>query len=133
MELQPVARVRRDERAPAAVLLHAQVALLRARESCDEVVLVEREPEVVDARQLPLSRLHDDVDGAALQLGQPQLEPHRGRGRPSRSPASNEVVLLADAAVPGDELEAELADVARLDLPHLARHEVVMEEMHAAD
>src|SRR5207244_4706472 len=31
---------------------------------------------------------------------------------------------------PGDEAEAELAEIASLDLPHLARHQVVMEELH---
>jgi hypothetical protein len=34
--------------------------------------------------------------------------------------------------VPGDEVETELADVPRLDLAHLARDEVVVEEMHGA-
>ena len=76
MELEPVARVRRDEGPPSAVLLHAQLAHLRARQGGDEVVLVEGETEVVDARQLPLSGLHDDVDGAALELGEPELEAH---------------------------------------------------------
>ena len=38
--------------------------------------------------------------------------------------------VFLDPAVPGDQVEAELADVARLDLAHLARHQVVMEELH---
>jgi hypothetical protein len=50
MELEAVARVRRDERAPAAVLLDAQLAYLGACQSRDEVVLVQREAEVVDPR-----------------------------------------------------------------------------------
>ena len=41
-----------------------------------ELLLVEREPEVVDPRQLPLARLDDDVDGPALELREPQLEAH---------------------------------------------------------
>ena len=64
----PVARVRRHERAPAAVLLHAQVPLRRPREHLLELVLVERDPQVVDARQAPVPRLDDDVDRAALEL-----------------------------------------------------------------
>jgi hypothetical protein len=32
--------------------------------------------------------------------------------------------------VPGDQVEAELADVASLDFAHAARHKVVVEEMH---
>jgi hypothetical protein len=31
-----------------------------------------------------------------------------------------------------DEVEAELADVPRLDLAHAARHQVVVEEVHGA-
>src|SRR5262249_27259713 len=38
----------------------------------------------------------------------------------------------ADPAVPCDELEAELAQVARLGLAHLARHEVVVEQAHSS-
>src|SRR2546423_356325 len=74
MELEPVARVRRDEGTPAAVLLDPQVPHLRARERGDEVVLVERKAEVVDAGEIPLARLDDDVDGAALELRQTELE-----------------------------------------------------------
>jgi hypothetical protein len=50
VQLEPVARVRRDERAAAAVLLDAQVAHLRPRERGDELVVIECEAEVVDAR-----------------------------------------------------------------------------------
>src|SRR3954451_16841264 len=74
MELEAVARARRHERAPAAVLLHAQVELLGARDRLVELVLVEREPEMVDARERPLPGLHDDVDGAELELGEAELE-----------------------------------------------------------
>ena len=50
------------------MLLHAQLAYLRARQRRDEVLFVEREPEVVDARQLPLAGLDDDIHGAPLDL-----------------------------------------------------------------
>src|SRR5436189_126557 len=68
---------RRSSPCPSpSVLLHAQLANLRTRERRDEVVLVEREAEMVHAGKLPLARLDDDVDRAALELRQPQLEPH---------------------------------------------------------
>ena len=70
MQLEAVARPGRHEGPPAAVLLHAQLTQLGARKRRDEIVLVEREAEVIDSRQLPLARLHDDVHRAALQLGQ---------------------------------------------------------------
>ena len=41
-------------------------------------------------------------------------------------------VIVADAAVPCDQLEAELSEVTGLDLAHLARHEVIVEELHLA-
>ena len=74
MQLEAVAGSRRHERPPAAVFLHAQLTQLGTRERRDEIVLVEREAEVVDPRQLPLARLDDDVHRAALELGQAQLE-----------------------------------------------------------
>ena len=75
MHLEPVAGVRRDERAPAAVRLDAQLALDGAVDHLLKLVLVEREPEMVDARQVPLAGLDDDVDRAALELGEPSLKP----------------------------------------------------------
>src|SRR6185437_5971275 len=60
MKLEPVAGVGGDERAASAVLLDAQVVLLSARDRGLELVLVEHEPEVVDARRRPLARLDDD-------------------------------------------------------------------------
>ena len=115
MQLDAVAGARRDERAPAAVLLDAQLELGRAREHRREVVLVERDPDVVDARQVPLPRLDDDVDRAALELAEPQLEAVAGRAPPRRRRARRRV-LVADPPVARDELEAELAEVAGLDL-----------------
>ncbi len=52
------------------MLLDAEAGRLRALERRLELVVVEREPEMVDARQLPLARLDDDVDGAELELRQ---------------------------------------------------------------
>src|SRR2546421_221697 len=129
VQLQAVARVRRHERTPAAVLLHAQLAQLGARERCDEIIFVECESEVIESRQLPLSRLDDDVHGSPLQLRQPQLEADPVELLPA-VPRLEGGRLVLDPAVPGDEAEAELAEIARLDLPHLARHQVVMEELH---
>src|SRR5207245_9616477 len=107
VQLEPVARIRRDERAPATVLLHAQLARLRARQGGDELLLVESEAEVVDARQLPLPRLDDHVDGAALQLGQAQLEAQLVQILPPVSRLERGDVL-ADPAVASNEVEAEL-------------------------
>src|SRR5712691_12216034 len=85
---------------------------------------------MVDARQRPLAGLHDDVDRAQLELGQPQLEPDRIQLRPRHAGLVGRQVL-ADPPMPRYQVEAELADVPRLDLSHAARHQVVVEEMHA--
>src|SRR5581483_537226 len=113
-----------------AVLLNAQLRLVGAREGALELVLVEREPEMVDPRQRPLAGLHDDVHRAELELRQPQLEAHRVELRPRHAGLVGGQVL-ADASVPRDEFEPELADVARLDLAQSARHQVVVEQVHA--
>ena len=94
-----------------------------------ELVLVEHEPEMVDARRRPLARLDDDVHRALLELGQPQLETHRVELAP-RDARLVRRELLADPAVTRDEVERELADVAGLDLADAARDEVVVEELH---
>ena len=49
-----------------------------------------------------------------------------------RDPGLEVNLVLADPPVARDQLEAELAEVARLDLPHVARHQVVVEEVHSA-
>src|SRR4051794_475536 len=112
MELDAIARSRRDERSAAAVLLHAKLELVGPGERRGEIVLVERNADVVDARQVPLARLHHDVDGAAFELGQAQLEAGAVELVP-RDPGLVARVLLADAAVARDELEAELREVTR--------------------
>ena len=76
-----------------------------------------------------MARLDDDVDGAALELGEPQLEPVAVELLP-RDARLDRDVLVADPAVAGDQVEAELAEVARLDVAQLARDEVVVEEVH---
>src|SRR5262249_51368973 len=90
---------------------------------------VEREAEVVDPRQRPLAGLHDDVDRAELELGEPELEAERVELGPGDSGLVRREVL-ADAPMARNEVEAELADVARLDFANPARHQVVVEEMH---
>src|SRR5438552_2537787 len=67
--------------------------------------------------------------------------PARGLRHTQSKPYSVELVpgnprlevplFFADPAVTRDELEAELGDVARLDITHLAGHQVVVEELHA--
>ena len=103
----------------------------RALERLGERVLVEHDPEMVDPRERPLAGLDDDVDGAALELREPEAEPARVELLP-RDARLERDRLVADAAVPGDELEAELRDVAGLDLARLAGDEVVVEELHGA-
>ena len=56
------------------MVLHAELELSARRRALLEVVLVEREAEMVDARELPLAGLHDDVHAAALELREAQLE-----------------------------------------------------------
>src|SRR5215207_763357 len=129
MDLQPVAGVRGDERPPPSVRLHAQLLVDGAIDDLGELVLVEREPEMVDARQVPLAGLHDDVDCAPLQLGQPELEAHPIELLP-RHPRLEGLVFLADAAVPRDEVERQLAEVPLLDLPDARGDEVVVKELH---
>ena len=47
-----------------------------------------------------------------------------------RDPGLEVHLVLADAPVPRHEVEAELRQVARLDLADVARHKVVVEEIH---
>src|SRR5262249_12084992 len=89
----------------------------------------EREADVVDARQVPLARLDDHVDGAALELGEPEPESEAVELVPGD--AGLEIrLLVADPPVARDELETQLRDVTRLAVADLARHQVVVEELH---
>ena len=94
-----------------------------------ELVVVERHAEVVDARQRPLARLDDDVDRAALELREPVPEALPLELLP-RDAGLEVHLVLADPPVARDQPEAELAQVARLDVAHVARHQVVVEELH---
>src|SRR5207248_5520169 len=98
MQLEPVADAGRDEGPPAAVLLDPQLPPLRLRDRGEELLLVERETEMVHAWQRPLPRLDDDVDGAALELRQPELEAQAVELLPRR-PLLERGRLLADPAV----------------------------------
>ncbi len=131
VELDPIAGARGDERAPAAVFLHTEIQLFGACERCSEIVLVERDADMVDARHVPLTRLHNDVDGTTLELGQAQLEADAVELAP-RDARLVARVLLAHAPVTRDELEAELRQIPRLDLADPARHQVVMKKLHEA-
>jgi hypothetical protein len=94
-----------------------------------ELVVVERDAEVVDPRQRPLARLDDDVDRAALELGEPVPEALLLELVP-RDAGLEVHLVLADPPVARDQPEAELAQVARLDVADVARHQVVVEELH---
>ena len=111
--------------------LDAQLLLDGAVDDVRELVLVERQPEMVDAGQLPLAGLDDDVDRAALELGQAELEADLVELLP-RDAGLERLVLLADPAVPRDEAERELAEVPRLHLADARGDEVVVEELHEA-
>lgn len=129
VHLDAVARVRRDERPAAAVLLHTEVPLRRAPEHRLELLLVERDSDVVDPRNAPVARLDDDVDRAPLQLGKAWLEAVVVELLPRR-PGLDRYVLLADTPVARDEVEPELAEVTRFDVAELGGDQVVVEELH---
>src|SRR5699024_2399554 len=118
----------RDERAPPAALLDRQVPGGRTHQHGLEVLLVARDAEVVDPRQPPVAGLADGVDRAALERRQAQLEALAVELLPRRA-RLDRAVAVPDPAVARDELEAELADVPGLQLAHLARHQVVVEEV----
>src|SRR5262249_28109466 len=102
----------------------------RAREHLVELLVVEREPDVVDPWDAPVARLHDDVHRAALELREAELEPEPVELLP-RDAGLVRQLAVADPPVPRDEPEPELPDVPRLDLAKLARHQVVVEQVHA--
>jgi hypothetical protein len=86
---------------------------------------------VVDARHVPVPRLEDDVHGSARELHEPKPEAHVLELLP-RLAGLEPVRPLADPAVSRDEVEAEPPEIARLHEPHLARDEVVVEQVHRA-
>ena len=129
VDLEAEAGLGGDEGPPLRVLLHLQPAEIRAREHGDELILVESDSEMVDARDLPVARLDDDVDRPPLELAQPQPEAHPVELLPWHARLERRL-LLADASVAAEEAEREPAEIPRLGLAHLARDEVVVEEPH---
>ena len=111
-------------RAPARAARSAR----RAPDGQLELVLVEHEPEVVDARRWPLTRLDDDVHRPFSSSVSRSLNPSR-RAR-ARRPGLVGGELLPDAAVARNQVECELADVPRFDLADAAGDEVIVEELH---
>ena len=129
VHLQAEARFRRDEGPLARMILNLEIELGRPLDRLVVSVLIECDAEMVDPRPLPVARLDNDVDGSLGELDEAKPEPlllellPRDAGlEPERS--------LAHPAVTADQLEAEPADVPRLHEPHLARDEVVVEELH---
>src|SRR3954463_10321495 len=72
MDFDPVADTRRDERPPPRILLDPELEPLGSFHHIEELVLVQREADVIDPGQLPLSGLYDHIDGPAFELGQPE-------------------------------------------------------------
>ena len=131
MHLEPVARLGGHERPLARMVLHLQSEVVGPVDHRLELLLVERDAEVVDARDVPVARLEDDVDGAPPELHEPQAKAHLVESLPGR-PGLEPLRALALPAVAADQLEAELAEIAPLEEPHLARHEVVVEQLHGS-
>jgi len=96
VNLDAIAGVRRDDRAAAAMLLHAEVPLASRARAPPGTHLVEGDADVVDTWDAPVARLDDDVDGARSSLRQrtatvalellPETRPRlrRDRRRPAR-------------------------------------------------
>ena len=129
MHLEPVAGLGRDERALARVILDLQAEIAGPVEDGLVILLVERDAEVVDSRHVPVTGLEDDVHGAAPDLDESQAEADLVELLPGRA-GLEPVRALAPPAVAADELEAELAEIPGLEQPDLARHEVVVEQVH---
>src|SRR5439155_20229348 len=71
------------------------------------------------------------VDRSALELAQAVTEPFLLQLVPGHAGLEMNLVL-ADAPVAGDEPEAELGQVAGLDLPHVAGDQVVVKQLQRA-
>jgi len=111
--------------------IDAQVPLDGAFEHRVELILVEGDAEMVDTRNAPVARLHDHVHGTMLELGEPQLEAVTVEHLPGRSRLGRDV-LVSDPAVPGDQIEAQLAQVASFEVAELGGDQVVMEDVHVS-
>src|SRR5262249_36909798 len=71
----------------------------------------------------------EEVHRSSFQLGQTQLEPAALERVPG-DPRLDRDVLVVDAAVARDQVEAQLPDVASLDVDDLGGDQVVVEEAH---
>ena len=118
VHLETVARLRGDEGALAGMVLNLEAEVGGALEGAVVLVLVEGEPEVVDARGVPVARLEHDVDSPASDLDEPQPEAHLVELLPGRA-RLEPVRALTAPAVAADEREAELAEIPRLEEPDL--------------
>ena len=109
------------------MVLNLEAEVGGALEGAVVLVLVEGEPQVVDARGVPVARLEHDVDSPRATSTSRSRKPissslpGRARFEPVRA--------FTAPAVAADEREAELAEIPRLEEPDLARHEVVVEQM----
>ena len=113
------------------MVLDLEAEIGGALERLGEAVVVERDADVVDARVLPVARLEDDVHGSARELDEAEPEADRVELLP-RCPGLEPLGGLAAPAVAAEEAKAELAQVPGFQEPDLARHEVVVEELHQA-
>ena len=129
VHLQPVTGLRGHERSLPGMVLNLEPEIARAVEHGLVVLLVECDAEVVDAWHVPVARLEDDVDRPAPDLDEAKAKADPVELFPGRA-GFEPVRALAAPAVAADELEAELAEIAGLEQPDLARHEVVVEQVH---
>ena len=130
VHFEAVSRLGGDERALARVILNLEAEVRGALESAVVLLLFEGDAEVVNARDVPVPGLEHDVDRPPRDLDKPEPEAHAIELLPGGS-RLEPVRALAPPAVAPDEREPELAQIARFEEPHLARHEVVVEQMHA--
>ena len=132
MQLEAVARVRRDEvRLPPCSCTRSSASSARAS--------VRSNSSSSRARPRWSTRGIAHWPGCTTTFTAPCSSSHSRSLKPISSSSVHEMPglvrrqVLADPPVARDQVEAELADVARLDLAHPARDEVVVEEVHGAD
>src|SRR5919201_368083 len=129
VHFQPVAGVGSDKGAPAAVFLHPEVELGGAAEHAEELLVLAREAEMVDARLRPLARLDHNIDRAALKLAQPEPKAELVELLPGDSWFVRSF-LVSHASVTSNELEAELSEIAGFEVTDPAGEQVVVEQLH---
>src|SRR6266511_652958 len=131
VHLEAIAGFGRDECSLPRMVLDLEAELASPFDDRLVLVLVERDPEMVDAGYVPVPRLDDDVDGSAPQLDEAQAKAHRVEVLPGGARLEPLRALPAPPVTP-DELESELPQVAPLEEPDLARHEVVVKQLHGS-